>query len=213
MGFNIKELAKIADAKTNMFTLVNLTNLKEVKKSTKITRKLAEDYKEVHNEHWITKATVTLVNSIVTQNKSSFLLTRASLTKLVESDMNHEKRISVSNKEYTRFINHITDYLVDIVKIPRNGKEVMVCYVKLPELLKVLKVDKALQDREIRMFVTGEIIESDEVIQLKQEAAIRAIVNRYLEFKYTPDNNMLQNSFKLASKVKRIMVNYQEKAK
>jgi len=161
-----------------MFTLVNLTIISDFKKSTKFTRMLKEEYKEVRNNNWQSKVMLTLINAMTTQNRGVFILTKESLVRLIEKDSNHPNKVTLRHNDYKGFINHIGNSLVSISKHKRFNRDVMVCTVINKTILKLIKANLYDQYKEVKMFVTGEI---DNRIELIQE-----IYNRYVSFRVTP---------------------------
>ena len=136
---NLKKHSDLAESNSSMITLVNITILKDIKKLNKIQRLLLNEYKSISNDSWLIKASLTLTNAILTQNRAVFILTRDSLFNLLSIDTNHKNKVSLRNSEYSRFINHITKYLIKVNKFKRYNRQVMVCEVILPEVLKLIK--------------------------------------------------------------------------
>ena len=198
MKINIKKLNREAEAKGNMFTLVNLTIISDFKKSTKLTRMLEEEYKDVQTSDWKVKTMLTLVNAILTQNRSVFILTRKTLCDLLEKDSNHINKVNLVLSNYRVFINHITNSLVKITKYKRHNKEVMVCTVIDKDLIKLIKADSYTQNNEVKMFITGEVDNRAELIE--------QIYNRYVSFRVTPSKQ--NTSFKTPRKIQNIVDNY-----
>lgn len=148
-----------AEITSNMYNLVNLTILTEMKKSTKITRLLDDSYKDAKSNTWLTKITITIINSVLTQNRKVFILNRDFLTKLVDSDSNHYGKVSFNNSKYKQLIDHITKYLCKIEKIKRNNYYVMMCIITHAELLKIIKADITEQENEVRTFINNKSTE------------------------------------------------------
>lgn len=178
MRINIKKLNRDAESKGNMFTLVNLTIISDFKKSTKLTRMLQEEYKDVQTSDWQAKIMLTLVNSMITQNRGVFILTKESLLRLIEKDSNHLNKVTLRHSDYKGFINHITNSLISITKYKRFNRDVMVCTVIDKDLLKLINANLYIQNNEVRMFITGEVDNRAELIT--------EIYNRYVSFRVTP---------------------------
>lgn len=203
MRIDIKRLKRDAETKSNMFTLVNLTLLSDFKKQTRFTRMLQGEYKEVRNDSWEVKIMLTLVNSILTQNRAVFILTRDSIAKLIEKDNNHINKVSLNNRDYKHFINYITNSLINITKYKRFNRDVMVATVKDINILSLIKADRYSQLNEVIMFVTGEVDET--------EKKILDIIHRYQSFKVTPIEQ--NTSFKNTRKIQNIIEKYDKMKK
>lgn len=178
MRINIKKLNREAEAKGNMFTLVNLTIISDFKKSTKLTRMLEEEYKDVRNGDWQAKIMLTLVNAMITQNRGAFILTKESLLRLIEKDTNHLNKVTLRHSDYKGLINHISNSLITISKHKRFNRDIMVCTVINKDILKLIKANLYDQYKEVKMFITGEVDNRAELIQ--------EIYNRYVSFRVTP---------------------------
>lgn len=178
MKINIKKLNRDAETKGNMFTLVNLTIIVDFKKSTKFTRMLEEEYREVQASDWQAKIMLTLINSMITQNRGVFILTKESLLRLIEKDNNHLNKVTLRNNDYKGFINHITNSLISITKYKRFNRDVMVCTVIDKDILKLINANLYIQNNEVKMFITGEVDNRAELIM--------EIYNRYVSFKVSP---------------------------
>lgn len=200
MKIDIKKLNRDAESKGNMFTLVNLTIISDFKKSTKLTRMLADEYKECHNSNWQTKVMLTLINSMVTQNRAVFILTRDSIVKLLESDTNHINKVSLRYNDYKSLINYLTNSLLNITKYKRFNRDVMVCSLNNKDILSLIKADLYNQQNEVKMFITGEVDNS--------ESLVLDIINRYRSFKITPIEQ--NNSFKNVRKIRNITEKYKK---
>lgn len=199
---NLKKHSDLAESNTSMVTLVNITILKDIKKLNKTQRLLINEYKSVSNDSWLVKASLTLTNAILTQNRAVFILTRDSLFNLLSIDTNHKNKVTLKNSEYSRFINHITKYLIKVNKFKRYNRQVMVCEVILPEVFKLIKTDINKQRRETIMFVTGEILNLDNTLK------IESIIQNYISFRKTPIQK--NRSFKVKSKINLIIERYKK---
>lgn len=198
---NISKRGNKVNSESGMFTLVDLTILESIKKKNSIHRSFIEEYKEVHNDTWMIKASLTLVNAVYTQKRGIFILTRDSLANLLEMDTNHKNKASLRKDQYRHFINHITKYILTIEKFKRYNREVMVCTVILPELLEMINVDMDKQKREMRTFVTGEMS--------TPESDILSIINRHISVKNNNPNEF-KTGFKVVADIKRIMKKYKQ---
>lgn len=158
-----------AEAISNMYNLVNLTVLDKITKSTKITRLLEESYKDAKSNTWLTKVTISIINSILTQNRKVFILNRDFIGRLVDNDTNHYNKVSFNKAKYQLLIEHITKYLCKIEKIKRSNYYVMMCILTHTELLKLIKGNIIEQEKEVRLFITGEIVDETPTPDQKQE--------------------------------------------
>jgi hypothetical protein len=191
------------------YTLVSTTDYNKLPKSNKLSRMMLEEYKECNNKHWITKASISLMNGILTQNRKVFILTRKTLIDLVDNDCNHKNRVKIDNNQYKLFISTISKSLVSIQKLKRKRNEVMVCTVKNETILSYLTSDLIEQQKQVIGFITGEIYDdtnSINTLSSEQEnniLAIHKIVNKFDYFRqnYNPQFN---KSFKIVGKLKRI---------
>lgn len=206
---NVLEFSKSLESKQDMFTLTSTTLLNR-NCVAKFEGK-AKQYKQARTYDWIHKATLTFVNSIITENKAVFVLTRESLRKVLASDKNWTQPLGLANSEYKHFIKHISKRLVSITKHKRLNREVMICTVIYPELLKLIDADITKQTREVKMFVTGEIeMESEVVETVNVEAVnyINSIIDRLLNIKNIENRNKL-SSFGVAAKINGIVSRYE----
>ncbi len=205
---NIKKLSNDAELKSNMHTLVNLTILSKSSKKNKLHRILEHEYKDVVNDNWLTKVSLTISNAIITQDKSVFILTRESITRLLKSDTNHINPVSMKNDQYKIIIQHISKYLCSIKKY-KNGynRYIMVCSVIAPTILKQLKSNRLTQEQEVRMFINGEIQEEQFAANEATIEAIKSITQRYIDIKNN-QNIIWNSSFRIPSKIKKIEERY-----
>jgi hypothetical protein len=183
-----------------MVTLVDLTIIKDSPKKTKLIRMLEYEYKDCHNSDWLTKTMLTILNAAITQNRGVFILTRDSITSLLDKDTNHYAKVSLKYNSYKNLIKYLTNSLLEITKYKRFNRGVMVCEIVNPDVLKLIKADIDNQRSEVKLFVTGEV---DPIIE-----QIQSIVNNYFEIKVTPIEQ--NKSFKVARKIKNIIEKYQK---
>lgn len=201
MKLNLKEVSKKAEIESGMLTLVNLTILSEHKKLTKSQRELENEYKELSNENWILKTSLTLINAILTQKRGVFILTRQSLINLLEKDTNHRNKVSLRKEDYKHFIRHISTFMVKINKVRKQHKEVMIAEVIWDELLKELNVDLKDQRRECMLFITKESNHRN------LDYLINSIFSRYDTF-IKPNKPTLESNLHISSAIKAIINNY-----
>lgn len=139
---------------SNMYNLENLTMLKDIKKSTKISRLLSEQYKEVRNLDWFDKITITIINCLLTQNRKVFLLNRDYLLRLVKNDTNHYSDIGFQTKNYKALVNHLSKFICKIEKVKRHKQYVLMCTVFHTDLLNLIEADILEQEKELRNFIS-----------------------------------------------------------
>jgi hypothetical protein len=115
------------------------------------------EYKENQDSSWMTKATVTLINSMFYQRRLVFALTRTDLRALLQNDENWKKGIGLKDSYYSEFLKHIIrSGLVEAVELSKTGRKVMVLKVIHPELLDKMQVDVAQQIQQTIDFANYE---------------------------------------------------------
>lgn len=135
-------------------------------KSTKLIQKediendpawdmVAQEYEEAKDSEWLTKATVSIINSIIFQRRVVFLMNRDNLRNLLKNDKNWDAGIGLKAENYSSIIRRICKGLVEKVgevKINAAGRYVMIFKVVHPDLLKFLQVDVIEQLKEAQNF-------------------------------------------------------------
>jgi len=138
-----------------MYNLESLTILKDLKKTTKITRLLAEHYKEVRNESYLTKVTVTIINCLLTQNRKVFILNRDFLNTLIKKDTNHFIELGTCNPHYKHLVKHLSNFICKIEKVKRHKQYVLLCTVIHKDLCNLLTCNPEEQEKEVRTFISN----------------------------------------------------------
>jgi hypothetical protein len=93
-------------------------------------------YVECQGAEWATKATVSVVNSILFHRKKYFIITRESLKKLLQNDTNWEPRISLKNENYTYLLSRLHCGLIEKFEelMSASGRKLTVYKLTDPEV-------------------------------------------------------------------------------
>lgn len=116
---------------------------------------VAEEYLGCKDSEWLTKATVSILNSIIYQRRVVFILNRSCLRDLLKKDINWEPSLGLKNDRYSSIIRRICKGLVEKVgevKVNNAGRYAMIFKVVHPEVLKYLQVDTNEQLKEAQNF-------------------------------------------------------------
>lgn len=116
-------------------------------------RQISFEYKKCKDYGWLDKATVSLINSIYTQKRMAFCLSRESLRELLNSDKNWEKPIGLRDSYYRKFLDHVfRGGLLENEPSDKVGRKLMVLKIKHPKLLSMFNFDMDAQLSETREF-------------------------------------------------------------
>ena len=96
---------------------------------------MSGEYEGAQELQWSTKAIVSLLNALVYQRRTVFILTRAGLRDLLRSDKNWKESIGLKNGYYPKFLKSISGFIEVVGKAPTtSGRMVYIYKVKSPDV-------------------------------------------------------------------------------
>ena len=115
---------------------------------------MQKEYDECQNEEWVTKAVVSIFNSILFQQRVFFNLTRDTTRALLKADKNWDTSIGMKNENYKALIQELLSS--ELIREVKKGTKSYVYEVISPELLDFMVVNSVKQKAECEAFADGE---------------------------------------------------------
>ena len=92
---------------------------------------LKDEYTECQTEPWLTKAVLSICNSIIYQQRVFFVLTKKSARELFKSDKNWKKPIGLKDENYKKLIQELTES--DLIRLVKKDGQAYVYELISPE--------------------------------------------------------------------------------
>ena len=108
-------------------------------------------YDDEVNMTWLTKAIASVTNSILYQRRIYFCLERNNVRKVLKNDKNWKSQIGLSNDKYSSLIFELVNS--GLIEAVDQDCRPQIYKLVQPEIVKLIKVDEALQYSEVIDFV------------------------------------------------------------
>jgi len=115
-----------------------------------------QEYETCQKEDWATKATVTVINSILFHRRVYFVLSRDGLRGLLKTDPNWEKPIGLKNENYSFLLSRFYCGLIEKVEdrtVPFTGRNLTIYKVIDKDILRFLSIEPEKQLDEVRKYI------------------------------------------------------------
>lgn len=154
----MRDFKEIIEKDSN--TLVVLKKTKRLEESDLLNKKwkwMWKQYDGCENEKDSTaKTCISIVNSILYQNRRYFCLTRENVERIIRNDENWKSKVGYSNESYRHIIRFLTknEFIQDIPYHGYTSKKPKMFKVIDVELLEFISANEKDQEKELADFLT-----------------------------------------------------------